>query len=271
MSETIGFIGLGRLGKPVARNLLKSGYTLKIYNRTASKVEELLPLGGIQASSLQDVVTTGGIVITLVSDDAALESVVTSEGFLERFGKGGLHLVMSTVAPETSRKMAALHAERGIQYVEAPVFGGPDAAEARQLWICYTGEQAAKERVRPLLEVISQGLFDFGDQIGAANIVKLCGNFLIISAGRSIAEALQMAEKNGLNPQAVVDMLTTTLFSCFIYQSYSARIIANGGVYQSNWIVVKDTGLFEQTAQQVGVPSPLAHLLHELAVETLPR
>ncbi|GHO97658.1 3-hydroxyisobutyrate dehydrogenase [Reticulibacter mediterranei] len=271
MSETIGFIGLGLLGKPVARNLLKAGYSLKIYNRTASKVEELLPLGGIQASSLQDVMTTGGIVITVVSDDAALESVVTSEGFLERLGKGGVHLVMSTVAPETSRKMAALHAERGIQYVEAPVFGRPEAAEARQLWVCCAGELAAKERVRPLLEAISQGIFDFGDQIGAANIVKLCGNFLIISAGRSIAEALQMAEKNGVDPKAVVDMLTTTLFSCFIYQSYGARIVANGGVYQSNWIVVKDTGLFEQTAQKVGVPSPLAHSLHEIAVEMLAR
>jgi 3-hydroxyisobutyrate dehydrogenase-like beta-hydroxyacid dehydrogenase len=188
---------------------------------------------------------------------------------LERLGKGGVHIAMSTVAPETSRRMAALHAEHGCQYVETPVFGRPEAAAARQLWVCCAGEQAAKERVRPLLEAISQGIFDFGEQVGAANIVKLCGNFLIISAGLSIAEALKMAEKNGVDPKAVVDMLTTTLFSCFIYQSYGARIAANPGAYRSYWIAVKDTGLFEQTAQQVGVPSPLAHLLHEIAQETL--
>jgi 3-hydroxyisobutyrate dehydrogenase-like beta-hydroxyacid dehydrogenase len=271
MSETIGFIGLGLLGMPIARNLLTSSYKLKIYNRTTSKVEPLLALGGIQGFSPQNVVTSGGIVVSVVSDDAALESIVSSEGFLERLGKGGVHLAMSTVAPETSRKMAALHAEHGCLYVEAPVFGRPEAAAARELWVCCAGEQEAKERVRPLLEAISQRIFDFGEQVGAANIVKLCGNFLIISAGRSIAEALTMAANNGVDPNAVVDMLTTTLFSCFIYQSYGARIAANSNTYQSNWIVVKDTGLFEQTAQKVGASVPLAHVLHEIVKETLPR
>jgi 3-hydroxyisobutyrate dehydrogenase-like beta-hydroxyacid dehydrogenase len=120
MSETIGFIGLGLLGKPVARNLLTSGYALKIYNRTASKAEELLPLGGIQVSSPQDVVTTGGIVITVVSDDAALESIVTSEGFLERLGKGGVHIGREQVARDRLPQQAQANKSNSLAHSLLP-------------------------------------------------------------------------------------------------------------------------------------------------------
>src|SRR6266566_5198820 len=105
MSETIGFIGLGHLGLPLATNLLHAGYVLRVYNRTASKAESLVAQGAQQAIRPADTVTSGGIVATLVWDDAALESVVMSNGFLEHLGPGGIHLVMSTVLPETSKKL----------------------------------------------------------------------------------------------------------------------------------------------------------------------
>jgi 3-hydroxyisobutyrate dehydrogenase-like beta-hydroxyacid dehydrogenase len=113
MSETIGFIGLGQLGLPIATNLLNAGYALRVYNRTASKADSLVARGAHQATRPAEAVTNGGIVATIVWDDAALESVVTSDGFLEQLGSGGLHLSMSTVLPETSKKLAAMHAERG--------------------------------------------------------------------------------------------------------------------------------------------------------------
>src|SRR5438132_14030643 len=151
MSETIGFIGLGQLGLPLATNLLHAGYALRVCNRTASKAESLVREGAQLAPRPVDAVTTGGIVASIVWDDAALESVVMSDGFLEQLGSGGLHLSMSTVSPEAAKKLAALHAQHGSIYIEAPIFGRPEAAVAHQLWIPFAGPKSGKDRVRPLL------------------------------------------------------------------------------------------------------------------------
>ena len=265
MSETIGFIGLGHLGLPMATNLLNADYPLRVYNRTASKAESLVAQGAQQATRPADTVTTGGIVVTLVWDGAALESVVMSDGFVEHLGPGGIHLSMSTVLPETAKKLAAIHAQHGSAYVEAPIFGRPEAAVAKQLWIPVAGPQSAKERVRPLLTAMgAQGIFDFGEEVGAATLVKLVGNFLIASAGYSLREALSMAQKNGVDPKAVVEMLTQTLFPAPIYQNYGKRIAENTAPFSQNAIPLKDVGLFKQTAQQVESPTPIAGLLHDL-------
>jgi len=264
MSETIGFIGLGHLGLPLATNLLSAGYALRVYNRTVSKAEPLVAQGAQQALRPVDVVTTGGIVATIVWDDTALESV-TSDGFCERLGPGGIHLSMSTVSPETSKKLAVLHAEHGSAYVAATIFGRPEAAVARQLWMPIAGPQHAKERVQPLLEAMgAQGIFDFGEEANAANIVKLVGNFLITSAGYSLREALRMAEKNGVDPKAVVNMLTSTLLSAPIYQSYGKRIAEGTAPFSQNAIPRKDVGLFKTTARKVESPTPIARLLFDL-------
>lgn len=264
MSEMIGFIGLGQLGLPMATNLLNAGYALRVYNRTASKAGALVAQGAHLASRPADAVTSGGIVATIVWDDAALESVVMSDGFLERLGPGGIHLSMSTVLPETSKKLAAIHAQHDCVYIDATVFGRPEAAVARNLWIPFAGPQQAKERVRPLLKAMGgQGIFDFGEEVGAANIVKLVGNFLIVSAGYSMREALSMAQNNGVDPKAVVDMLTSTLFSAPIYQNYGKRIAEGTAPFQSA-IPLKDVNLFRTTAQQVELPTPIASLLDTL-------
>src|SRR5258706_467415 len=277
MSETIGFIGLGHLGLPLATNLLHAGYALRVYNRTASKADSLLAQGAQLASQPVDAVTSGGIVVTIVWDDAALESVVMSDGFLEQLGQEGIHLSMSTVLPETAKKLAAIHAQHGCAYVEAPIFGRPKAAVAQQLWIPLAGSQSAKGRVRPLLTAMgAQGIFDFGEEVGAATLVKLVGNFLIASAGYSLREALTMAQKNGVDPQAVVEMLTHTLFPAPIYQNYGKRIAENNAPFSQNAIPLKDVGLFKKTAQRVESSTPVASLLHDLLrsdgarAETLP-
>ncbi len=265
MSETIGFIGLGHLGFPVATNLLNAGYSLLVYNRTASKAEALVAQGAQLVTRPVDVVTTGGIVVTIVWDDAALESIVMSPDFLEQLGPGGVHVSMSTVSPEMAKKLAAMHAQHGSVYIAAPIFGRPEAAVARQLWIPFSGPQEARDRVRPLLKAMGgQGIFDFGADVGAATLVKLIGNFLIGSAGYSMREALLMAEKNGVDPRAVVDMLTQTLFPAPIYQSYGKRIAEGTIPFSQNAIPLKDTGLFKKAAQQVESPTPIASLLYDL-------
>ncbi len=265
MREMIGFIGLGHLGLPMATNLLNASYALRVYNRTASKAESLVAQGAQLVTRPGDAVMTGGIVMTIVWDDAALESVVMSDGFLERLGAGGIHVAMSTVLPETSKKLAAIHAQHGSVYVEAPIFGRPEAAVAHSLWIPVAGPQSAKERVRPLLQAMGgQGIFDFGEEVGAATLVKLVGNFLIGSAGYSLREALSMAEKNGVDPKAVVDMLTQTLFPAPIYQNYGKRIAEKTAPFSQRKMPLKDIGLFKKTAQQVASPTPIASLLDDL-------
>jgi 3-hydroxyisobutyrate dehydrogenase-like beta-hydroxyacid dehydrogenase len=263
--ESIGFIGLGALGFPIAQNLLRAGYPLKVYNRTAAKAEPLVAQGARRVDSPAEVLTPGGIVVSLVFDGADLEEIVASEGFLEGLGKGSVHLVMSTIAPVTARKLADLHARHGCTYVDGPVFGRPEAAAARQLWSCVSGPAEAKRRVRPLLDVLAQGSFDFGERIGAATIVKLSGNFLIGAAAQAMSEALSMAKRQGVDPFAVIDMLTQTLFNAPIYRTYGQRLASDPeGFSFGNPIAQKDLGLFLGSAGEKDLPTPLARLLEEL-------
>jgi 3-hydroxyisobutyrate dehydrogenase-like beta-hydroxyacid dehydrogenase len=269
MNEMIGFIGLGNLGLPLASNLFNAGYALRVYNRTASKAEPLVAQGAQQVSRPVDAVTSGGIVVTILWGDASVESIVTSDGFLEQLGAGGIHIAMSTVSPAMSKKLAAIHAQHGSVYIEAPIFGGSEAAVAQQLWIPFAGPQIAKERVRPLLKAMGgQGIVDFGEEVGAATLVKLVGNFLIVSAGQSLREALSVAENNGVDPKAVLDMLTTapTLFPAPIYQRHGKRIVEDtkAAPFRQNKIPLKDVDLFKTTAQQVESSTPIASLLSDL-------
>ena len=135
----IGFIGLGHLGLPIATNLVDAGLSLRVYNRTQDKTEPFLARGAHIASQPVDTVMTGGIVASVLWDDAALESVVTSDGFLERLGPGGVHISMSTVLPETARRLGAMHERMGSCYVDAPIFGGPDAAADKKLSVAIAG------------------------------------------------------------------------------------------------------------------------------------
>jgi len=262
MPDTIGFIGLGALGQPVAANLLEAGYLLSLYNRTPSKADALLARGAGRAERPADAVRPGGVVLSLLWDDASVESLITSKDFLQRLGPGGVHVSMSTISPAGSRRFAALHARHGSVLVEAPIFGRPAAAAAKKLWIVCAGPREAKHRVRPLLDAMgAQGVFDFGEELGAATTVKLIGNLLIISAGASLTEGLSLAEKSGLDPRAVVDMLTATLFPAPIYQTYGRAIAAAGSTLGQSPIPKKDLGLFKEAAQAAASPIAISSLL----------
>ncbi len=266
MSETIGFIGTGSMGEPMARNLLGAGYPLRVYNRSPKKAQPLADQGAHVVSRPADVVEPGGIVITMVSNDAALEAVTTGEGgVLERLGPEGIHLVMSTVAPATVAKLVPVHAERGVSYVAAPVFGRPDAAAAKNLWIVVAGPSAARGRVKPVLETLGQGVFEVGDEPPLANVVKLCGNFMIVAAMEAMAEAFTLAEKNGVSRETVYNVLTQTSFANPLYQNYG-RMIAEHRYMPAGFqlaLGLKDVTLALQTAATAQTPMPLASLLHD--------
>jgi len=264
MAEAIGFIGLGNLGAPIAANLLAAGYPLRIHNRTATKADGVVAQGAAWADRPVDAVRPGGVVVTLLWDDASVEEVVARGGFLDALGPGGVHVSMSTISPEGSRRLAAMHAAQGCLFVEAPVFGRPEAAVARQLWIPCAGPAAAKARVRPILEAMgAAGVFDFGEEVGAATTVKLVGNFMIGAAARSLAEGLAAAEANGCDPKAVVAMLTTTLFPAPIYQSYGRMIAEKTLVMNPSQADIgrKDLGLFRAMAADAGAKTPMADFM----------
>jgi 3-hydroxyisobutyrate dehydrogenase-like beta-hydroxyacid dehydrogenase len=256
MSESIGFVGLGKMGQPIARNLLKAGYALRVYNRDARKAETLVAEGVQQVSHPAEVVEFGGIVITMVADDSALESVT--------LGKDGIHIAMSTVSPAIARRMATLHAQHGCAYVAAPVFGRPEAAMAKKLWICLAGASAAKERIQHILHAIGQGVFDFGEDPAMANVVKLCGNFLIGSAMEAMSEAFTLAEKNGVDRNAVINMFGQTFFACPIYQIYGSMIAEKRStpVGFEMRLALKDMNLLLDTAEQATMAMPFGSLVH---------
>jgi 3-hydroxyisobutyrate dehydrogenase-like beta-hydroxyacid dehydrogenase len=265
MKETIGFIGLGAMGLAMATRLLNAGFGLRVYNRTAAKAGLLLEQGAVLARSPAEAVQPGGIVVTMVTDDRALEEVTLgASGLLERLGDG-VHLSMSTIAPRTASRLAGLHQKKGGRYVGAPVFGKPDVAAQAKLWIVTSGDATARARVRPLLEAMGQRIFDFGDDPGAASVIKLAGNFLLGAAIEAMAEAFTLAQKHGVSRQQTCDFFTQTLFDCFVYRGYGDLVASEHyqpvGARPS--LIRKDYGLILQAAAEGLVPMPLASLIHE--------
>jgi 3-hydroxyisobutyrate dehydrogenase-like beta-hydroxyacid dehydrogenase len=263
MPETLGFIGLGNMGEPIAANLMAAGHALRIYNRTASKGASLVAKGATLAKNPADVAAPGGIVFTMIADDRAIDELCLPPGsFVEKLGPGGIHVSLSTISPATARRLAGHHAKHKVEYVASPVFGRPEAAAAKKLWVCASGSAPAKARVRPLLEAIGQGIFDFGEEVGAANVVKLCGNFLVASTVEALAEMMVLAEKNGLSKKALAEMIGN--FSP-MHAGY-ANLIADEKFEPAGFRLVlglKDINLILQTARDSTTPLPLASLLHD--------
>ncbi len=264
MSETIGFIGLGNMGEPIAENILRAGFALRVFNRTAGKAANLTARGARAAASAAETAERGGMVCTMLADDAAVEEICGQEdSFVKRLGAGGVHVSMSTIAPATARRLAEQHRKFGVAYVAAPVFGRPEAARAAKLAICAAGPAAAKKRVEPVWKAVGQEIFDFGEDAGAANVVKLCGNFLLAAAIEAMAEAFTLAEKNGVARAQAADALLGTLFPCLAYQSYGKRIAENS--YQPAGFRLalgfKDIRLALDAARQSRTPMPMASLL----------
>jgi 3-hydroxyisobutyrate dehydrogenase-like beta-hydroxyacid dehydrogenase len=271
MKETIGFIGLGGMGLAMAKNLLKSGFRLRVYNRTADKARPLVEQGAVLARSPADAAEPGGVVVTMVSDDRAVEEVTLgTDGLLAQLGNG-VHLSMSTIAPRTARRLAGLHRERGAGYVASPVFGKPEVAAEARLWVATSGDAAGRTRVRPVQEAMSQRIADFGDDAGAANVIKLAGNFLLGSAIEAMAEAFTLAQKHGVPRRQAYEFFTQTLFDCFVYRGYGELIAAEHyqpvGAQPS--LIRKDYGLILEAAAEALVPMPLANLIHERLTATV--
>lgn len=264
---TYGFIGLGSLGTPIALNLLDSGHQLHVYNRTLSKAKPLEAKGALLCQSVAELASACDIVITIVSDDAALKEITTGPGgLLQHLRPGSIHISLSTILPQTAGELAALHQEKGQHYLASPVFGRPEAAAARKLNFVVSGAAAIREKATPLLkEAGGAGVWEFGDDIRAANTVKLSGNFLIAAALEAIGESVQLAQQSGVDAHKMWAMFSQTLFSAPIYQNYS-KIILDRQFEPAAFTAklgLKDLNLVLAQGKAANQQLPLAELVKE--------
>jgi 2-hydroxy-3-oxopropionate reductase len=208
MSEPVGLIGLGVMGKPMAANLLAAGYELVVHNRSAGPQSELVQLGAHSADSPREVAERTAIVILMLADDAAVRAVVESEsGVLSGAGEGSLIIDMSTVSPSLSRELAARAAERGVCMLDAPVSGGETGAHEGTLSIMVGGEAADLDRARPLFEVLGARTVHVGPA-GSGQVVKACNQVLVAITYAGVSEALVLGSKLGVDPASILDVLS---------------------------------------------------------------
>lgn len=265
-NESIGFIGLGLMGKPMAENLLAAGYRLRVFNRSSDKAASLAQSGAKIVSAPEDTAEAGGMVLSCVADDAALEAVVGRSGELaERLGKDGVHVSMSTVLPQTADTLSRRHAACGGYYVAAPVMGRPDVVKAGKQSYYIAGDAKAKERIRPVLAKIGMRVFDFGENPADANTAKLAANFLIAASIEAMSEAFTLLEKNGVDAAVLHEALSSTLFACPIYQNYGRQIL--DAAYRTPLFKLalgsKDIRLINRTADISGTPMRFASVLKD--------
>jgi 3-hydroxyisobutyrate dehydrogenase-like beta-hydroxyacid dehydrogenase len=257
----IAFLGLGKMGSAIARHLLKSGADVTVWNRTLSHAEALQGDGAKVAKTAVEAAAAGDVVFTMVIDDSALEEVLYEGQVLEKLRKGGIHVSLSTVSVELSRKLTEEHEKRGQQFVAAPVFGRPHIAEAGKLWVAAGGAKDAVEKVRPLLETFSRGITVVGEHPWSAHALKLGGNFLITAMIASLTEALVYAEAMAIAPATFLETVNNGLFQSPFYEMYG-KIMLHPPEKPGGTIALgeKDMRLFREAAQSEHVKTPLADI-----------
>ena len=270
----IAFLGLGNMGLHMARHLLKSGHEVTVWNRTASKADQLKPDGAKVASSPATAVQSAELVITMVADDRALESAVFGpDGLLGALPKSAVHVSCSTISVALSERLSEEHTQRSQEFVAAPVFGRPEAAEAGKLFVVAAGKSDVVERCRPVLEAMGQRLFVMGEKPEMANVVKLSGNFLIGTVIEGLGEAIALTRKYGIDPHQYVELLTNSLFAAPVFKTYGG-IIADERYSPPGFkmrLGLKDAKLALTAAESVDVALPFASIVRDHMLTAISR
>ena len=270
----VAFIGLGNMGSHMARHVLRAGHDVTVWNRTLAKADEHRAQGAKVAKSPGEAAREAEAVITMLADDAAVESAVLHPGgVMESLPPKAAHISMSTISVGLSKKLAEEHGKRGHGYISAPVFGRPEAAEAAKLFVAVAGDKEAIERHKPLLEALGQRVFIVGDKPEMANVVKLSGNFLIASVIESLGEAIALARKYGIDPHQYVDFLTSSLFAAPVYKTYGA-LIADEKYRPAGFkmrLGLKDIKLALAAAESADAPLPVASMIRDHMLTAISR
>jgi 3-hydroxyisobutyrate dehydrogenase-like beta-hydroxyacid dehydrogenase len=267
----IAFIGLGRMGMGMARNLLRAGHTVAVFNRSSEKAEALADDGARVASSPADACRDAEAVQTMLADDHAVEEIVFGrDGIAAAMKTDCIHVSHSTISTALGRRLTAEHAQRSQGYLSAPVFGRPDSAEAKNLLVVAAGPSELVERCRPLFDAIGRQTFVVGTEPWQANVAKVCGNFLIASMIEALGEAYATLRKAGVAPMSFLEIMNALLGSQVI--ANYGRIIAQEQFEPAGFALklgLKDVRLVLAAAEECASPMPLAGLIHDHLLSAL--
>ena len=267
----LAFIGTGNMGAPMARNLLRAGHRVIVYNRTRAYAEPLLQEGAAWADSPAEAARDVEAVLTMLADDRAVEEM--AQGILETLPPGAIHMGASTISVACSKRLAERHAARGQAYVAAPVFGRPAAATAAKLWIVAAGAKEAVERCQPVFDALGRGSSVVGADPWLANAVKLAGNFLIAAALESMGEAFALVRKSGVDAGQFLEIINSALFNSPLYANYGGAV-ANEQFAPAGFrlqLGFKDLRLVQEAAESAAVPMPLTGILRDRFLAALAR
>lgn len=267
------FIGVGAMSGPMIENALKAGYRARLYNRTRSRAEAFAGNGVEIFERPEDAVLPGGLVLSCLAADAALEDVFGDGRVFERMGAGSLHVSTSTCRPETQRRLHDALTRAGGMHVSAPLLGRPDLVAARKQSFLWSGSPRGKELAEPVLARLSAKRFDFGAEPETAAVVKICTNYLIASAIQSMAEAMAAAEKRGVDLSAMHEMWTNTIFGSVVHRGYGASILARQytkPLFRLD-LGLKDVRLAKELGESSSAPLLGATLLEEQLALALER
>jgi len=277
VGSEIGFVGLGHMGTAMAANLAASGRRVVAYVRRPDQIGRLETLGLKPTTDIGDLLDCR-IVISMLPDDDAVREIVFGrrgtgrEGLAAGLMTGAIHLSMSTISTAAASHLAKEHARNGQGYVAAPVFGNPDAAKARQLFIIAAGVSADVERCRPILDNLGQRTFVIGDDPQDANLVKLLGNMMSATALEMLGEVVAVVRKRGLDPQPFVDIMTGTMFGGRAHKIYGDKIARR--TYAPGFVlplVLKDVRLALAEAEKAGVPMPSVGVVRDRLITGIAR
>jgi 3-hydroxyisobutyrate dehydrogenase len=264
VKPSIGFIGLGLMGRPMAANLLKAGYELTVWNRTAARADDLLAQGAKHAASPRDVATASDILFTIVSDPPALESVLWGEGgALPAMRRGSLLVDSSTVSPVLARRVAQATASQGVDFLDAPVTGGTWGAEKGELVFMVGGEEATLKRVEPVLGAMGKRWFHLGPH-GAGQTVKLAMNLLLALQVDAFAEALALVTRAGVPGESLFEVMQSSMGRSGVLDIKGSMMLK--GEYKPSFplrLMHKDLSLALDLGNQLGVPLPAAAAARE--------
>ena len=265
----IGFIGLGQMGRGMASRLIDSGHQLVVWNRTREATDNYAARGAAVAG-LPDQTLATEVVITMLADDASVESVWITSGLLQKLPATTVHLNMASVSLRVGQRLDALHRQHSGQYVSAPVFGRPEFAARGELDIIAAGAPAAIARCEPLFKVLGRRWFNVAAEAPKANAVKVARNYLLATIIESLGEAFSLIEKAGVDPAVFFDIITRTSMNSPAYKNYGQMMLKNPDHPGfSLKLGLKDVELALQTAHDLGVPLPTASLIREQHVKAI--
>lgn len=227
MKPAVGLIGLGLMGKPMGRNLLKAGFPLTVWNRTKQRADDLVREGAKWAATPREVAAQADVLITIVSDPPAVEQVLWGDGgALEGLRRGSVYIDSSTVSPELAIKAARACAERGVDYLDAPVTGGTWGAEKGELVFMIGGTAETLERARPVLEAVGKRFFLLGPN-GAGQTVKLAMNLLLALEVEALAESLAIVTKAGIPGERLVEVMQSSMARAGVLDVKAPQMLKN--------------------------------------------